>query len=143
MTADSRRDAWARVDGVHEIRKNGRHYKNLVGYVRPCATCGEPFTIHVSQAVANGQASNNNFGLKNCELHRQTMVDKNEVEKIRSANVTMAAELTAVYARNKALFEELQVMKARLAQYELTPALAAIAAVDTTNSALPKLPWEV
>lgn len=138
-----KRDAWARSDGTHEIQKNGRHYKNLVRFVRPCATCGEPFAIFVSQAVANGQATNNNFGLKNCELHRQTMVDKNEVEKIRSANVTMADELTAVYARNKALFEELQVMKGRLAQYELTPALAAIGTVDTTNGALTsKMPWE-
>lgn len=138
-----KRDAWLRSDGVHEIEKNGRHYKNLVRFVRPCASCGEPFAIFVSQAVANGNATNNNFGLKNCELHRQTMVDKNEVEKIRSANVTMAAELTAVYARNKTLFEEMQVIKARLAQYELTPALAAAGAVDTTNSVLPKMPWDV
>lgn len=138
----TKRDAWARTDGVHEINLKGKKYRNLVRFVRPCATCGELFAIFVSQAVANGEATNNNFGLKNCELHRQTMVNKSEVEKIRSANVTMAAELTAVYARNKTLFEELQVVKGRLAQYELTPALAAMGAVHTTNGALPKLPWE-
>jgi len=148
----SKRDTWQREPGAHDIEQHGRKYRNLVLFTRPCATCGERFGIYVSQAVADGHKSNNNFGLKNCEAHRTSAVDKAEVVALRTANATMQEELKGLYARNKLLFEELQTYKAKVAQYELGPAMAAFEATadmgcepvqNTSPSVLPsKMPWE-
>jgi hypothetical protein len=73
----------------------------------------------------------------------------------------MSEELQGLYGRVKDQFEEIQVLKAKLAKYELGPAMAAQVHIseigrrpndagigcdpvqNTTNGALPsKLPWE-
>lgn len=120
MTSNSR-DAWTREFGTHERTLKGKTYRNLVQFIRPCATqgCGSRFSIYVTQAVADGHKSNNNFGLKNCELHRNGTADREELAALRLYKHTTAAELTELYGRNKALFEELQVYKAKLATYDL------------------------
>lgn len=163
----SKRDPWQREPGAHDIERGGKKYRNLALYTRPCATCGTRFGIYVSQSVADGHKSNNNFGLKNCEQHRTSAVDKADATALRTANATMREELTGLYARNKAIFEELQQSKARLAVYELAPAMEAAAVEaaftgqstvrvfatedgigceavqNTTNSVLPfKMPWD-
>lgn len=119
----SKRDPWQREPGAHDIERGGKKYRNLALYTRACATCGTRFGIYVSQAVADGHKSNNNFGLKNCEQHRTSAVDRADAVALRTANATMRDELTGLYARNKAIFEELQQCKARLATYELGPAM--------------------
>lgn len=118
----SKRDPWQREPGVHDIERNGRAFKNLVLFTRECVTCKARFGIYVTQRVADGYGSNNNFGLKNCELHRSGQVGKAELEAMRTANATMKEELAGLYERVRLLFEELQQTKARLAQYELGPA---------------------
>lgn len=113
------RDAWTREFGAHDRTVGNKTYRNLVLFTRPCATCGAKFGIYVTQAVAEGHKSNNNFGLKNCEVHRSGTADREELSALRFYKQTTAAELTELYARNKALFEELQVCKAKLAQFDL------------------------
>lgn len=117
--------------------KRGREhtYANLTEFTRPCKTCEKPFSIFVTSKIAAGHADSNSFGLKNCEEHRQGHggVSSVEVEALRMSNATMRAELTGLYERDKALFAENQVLKARLATYELQSAMAAVA----------KMPWEL
>ena len=137
-----RRDGWERAStGAQTIK--GKAYRKLVEFTRPCATCEKPFSIFVTEKIANGHADSNSFGLKNCEVHRRNKAapDLGEQEKLRTANVTMSEELAGLYASNRDLFAELQVIKARLARYELPAAMAA--QEHTTNSVLPnKMPWE-
>jgi hypothetical protein len=102
-----------------------RTYRGLTEFTRPCATCGEPFAIHVTAKIAAGEADSNSFGLKNCEQHRRNFVATEAVtnETLRMANDVMKQELAGLYERNQELFAEVQVLKARLAQYELQPAM--------------------
>lgn len=160
------RAGWVQIPGTHEFSYKGRSYRNMARFERPCATCGENFPIFVTQKVADGGASSNNFGMKNCEKHRLRRVQHDgrdlgapahitgfarvtvengkyiteqaapgtlaeELERLRTANVTMKAELDNLYPVHKETFEKLQVveaenvaLKARLAQYELPAALA-------------------
>jgi hypothetical protein len=167
------RSEWERgTPGPKTIK--GREYKNLIEFKRPCASCGEPFSIYVTSKIANGHADSNSFALKNCEKHRRnrSAADESEVETLRTANVTMREELTGLYEQVRTQFEELQICKAKLAQYELPAALVEQAAnmmttamavpfgggpdydafdahgigcepvQNTSNGALPKHPWE-
>lgn len=141
------RTKWTRgTSGAQTIR--GKSYANLVEFHRPCLTCEKPFSIYVTDKIARGIADSNSFGLKNCEEHRRNkpQADRGEIETLRSANLTMRDELTGLYERVRLQFEEIQQVKARLAVYELAPAMAAIgceAVQNTTNGALPnKMPWE-
>ena len=129
------RSEWTRgTPGPKTIK--GREYKNLVEFTRSCTTCGEPFSIFVTQKIANGHADSNSFALKNCDKHRRnrSATDEHEVETLRTANVTMREELTGLYASNKELFDELQIAKAKLAQYELPAALVEHAASAMTTA---------
>jgi len=126
MTNTDKRAGWDRMPGTHDIDNGkGKTYRGLVRFERPCATCQEPFAIHVTQSTADGEASNSGFGLRNCEKHRMKMVPAGtgisvvEAEKLRTANATMKEELTGLYARNSALHAENQVLKSKLATYEL------------------------
>lgn len=115
----------------------GKSYKSLTEFTRQCATCDQPFSIFVTAKIAAGHADSNSFGLKNCDLHRRNKPasDLGEIDTLRTANVTMREELQGLYERVKTQFEELQVIKARLATYELAPAMAAQAQI--------KMPWEL
>lgn len=134
------------------VRGKNRTYKNLTPFSRPCAACGEMFSIHVTEKIAAGHADSNSFGLKNCEKHRRShgpTVDHAELEKLRMINVTMKGELDGLYARDAEHFAEIQSLKARLAQYELPAAMATLAeynAGDVKALGSPALaltfPWE-
>lgn len=120
------RTAWTR--GTAGPQKIGsKRYKHLVEFSRPCATCKQPFSIFVTDKIAEGLADSNNFGLKNCELHRRggAPVNAEELETLRSKDRVMADELAALYALNKELAEEVAALKERLAKYELQPAMLA------------------
>jgi hypothetical protein len=126
MTNTDRRADWDRMPGTCEISNGkGKVYRGMVRFERPCATCGERFGIHVTQSTADGEAHNSGFGLRNCEKHRMKMVPAgigvsvDAAEKLRTANVTMKEELTGLYARNAALHAENEILKSRLAVYEL------------------------
>lgn len=134
------RTPWTRGPaGPKEIK--GRIYKKLIEFSRPCASCGQPFSIFVTEKIAAGHADSNSFGLRNCERHRRnkTAQDAAEVETLRTYSTTVKDELAGLYAENKALRE-------RLALYELPQAMQAVAndtAPPTTDSPLPhKMPWE-
>lgn len=119
------RSAWTR-GRTGETEINGHTYKNLTEFYRPCATCGNNFSIYVTGRVAAGHADSNSFGLKNCEEHRRNRPKSDsDGPKLHAANVTMAEELKGLYARVQEQFEEIQRLKARLALYELPAAFAA------------------
>lgn len=128
------RTGWTR--GENGPRKIGRKtYGNLTPFTRPCAVCGEPFSIFVTPKIAIGNADTNNFGLRNCEKHRRSKEaggPEDDMAGLRMANEIMKQELAGLYARLAELNE-------RLAQYELQPAMAKIA---HTNGAA-KMPWEL
>lgn len=129
------RTGWTRgaSNGDVQIKNNRtgamKTYKNLVEFKRPCAMCGEPFAIYVTRKIANGEADSNSFGLKNCEQHRRSSIREvqPELETLRTTNATMKSELAGLYERGNAQFGEIQELKARLAKYELQPAMEAAA----------------
>lgn len=118
------RTEWTRGT-ANEVKVKNRTYKNLVEFSRPCATCEKPFSIFVTKKIADGHADSNSFGLKNCPDHRRNKPIGEAGDAVQMANNTMKEELAGLYARDKAMFAEIQELKARLAKYELGPAMAA------------------
>ena len=124
------RSEWTEgTTGDHRIGK--RKYNNLTEYSRPCKTCGARFSIFVTKKIADGFADSNSFGLKNCEKHRRgggTPKNVQENDTVNLVNTTMKKELEAVYRENAEL-------RARMAKYELQPAMERAAQAH-------KMPWE-
>lgn len=123
------RTGWIR-GGTGEVTlqrpgKAPKSYKNLTEFKRPCASCGENFSIFVTRKIADGGADSNSFGLRNCEKHRRVPLRAAgpELEELRMANRTMKEELAALYKRDQEHFAEVQQLKAQLAKYELQPAM--------------------
>ena len=100
------RSAWTR--GANRLRTRGTGH--LVEFTRPCAQCGRPFSILVTEKIASGEGDSNSFGLKNCEEHRRNY---------KPAKRDYEAELAVLYERDKAQVAEIQELKARLHAYEL------------------------
>ena len=101
------------------VRIKNKTYTNLVEFTRRCATCNAPFSIYVTKKIACGEADSNNFGYKNCELHRKSPVRgvaSPELETLRMQNQVMKEELTGLYAKIRDLTD-------RLALYELPAAM--------------------
>lgn len=159
---NSRREGWERMPGLHEIHNGkGKVYRGMVRFERACLTCTEPFGIYITQSTADSEGHNSSFGLRNCEKHRMKMVahgtNAGELEKLRMMVSTMKDELDPLYARNTAMFAEIQVLKAenevlrgKFATYELQPAMerAAKLPADAVGQQLArefaaknKLPW--
>jgi hypothetical protein len=99
-----------RTDWTRTAEGLGRK-KNLVQFSRPCATCGNSFSIVVTKKIADGKADSNSFGLKNCEEHRRGTKPASDLE-------TMRAELAVLKQRDKELFAENQALKAKIAALE-------------------------
>lgn len=143
------RTEWKRGEpGPRKIGK--KTYVNLVEFSRSCATCGKPFSIHVTAKIANGGADSNSFGLKNCLEHRRGgPKDTTELDQLRMANNVMREELDGLYARDKELFAENQVLKARLVVYETPNAdpfrdqVIEALVRDASRTLTPKMPWEL
>lgn len=154
MAKTSNRNGWTRLPGVHEIDTGkGKIYRGLVKFARPCASCAADFTIHVTEAVADGNSHNSSFGLRNCELHRMKMVapsmaaSSEELESLRSWKATVTEELKGFDQMRRdynRLYEENSVLKARLAKYELAPAMEAVKpnGLGFRGATKNKLPWE-
>lgn len=119
-------------------------FLHLYRVTRSCKSCHAEISIDVTKRALLGQAKNAGLQLRNCPKCRadrkaggpgsrgglsrpvaEPVESGNELERLRTANATMTEELSGVYARNKELFAEVQVLKARLAVYELAPAMQA------------------
>ena len=152
------KDGWTLERDHNKITLGKKEYRNMEEWARPCGVCGEKFNIYVR---ANGGMVNSSFGLKTCKEHRGQKIvggvlDTEELEKLRMANNVMKDELDGLYARNAALFAELQIVKAenatlrnKFAPYELQPAMERAAAfpADIVGQQLlqkfkEKMPWE-
>ena len=108
------RSEWIRGEtGPQKI--GTRSYKRLTEFSRPCATCKQPFSIFVTEKIAEGLADSNNFGLRNCEIHRRgaAPIDSEELESLRTKDRVMADELSGLYATIRDLKERLAKAEAR------------------------------
>ena len=152
------KDGWTLERDHNKITLGKKEYRNMEEWTRPCGVCGEKFNIYVR---ANGGMVNSSFGLKTCKEHRGQKIvggvlDTEELEKLRMANKVMKDELDGLYARNSALFAEVQILKAenetlrnKFAPYELQPAMERQAALpaDVVGQQLlqkfkEKMPWD-
>ena len=108
------RSEWIRGEtGPQKI--GTRSYKRLTEFSRPCATCKQPFSIFVTEKIAEGLADSNNFGLRNCEVHRRgaAPIDSEELESLRTKDRVMADELSGLSATIRDLKERLAKAEAR------------------------------
>ncbi|MEL7086878.1 MAG: hypothetical protein AAGL98_00300 [Planctomycetota bacterium] len=127
-------------------------FVHLYRVTRPCVTCGTEISLDVSKRALDGEAKNSGLLLRNCPTCRaarkngapgsrggksrpQAPASEHapapaatpaagpyaEVVRERDEYAETIMELTS---RNRALFEELQQCKARLATYELQGAMA-------------------
>jgi hypothetical protein len=114
------RSAWTKAgSGPQTI--NGKSYKNLVEFKRPCATCGEPFSIFVTNRIASGHADSNSFGLKNCEQHRRGGRTNAEEQAKDLAIRNLRDECESHLAYIQELKAELALYKPPTAQEVLQP----------------------
>jgi hypothetical protein len=127
------KDGWTLEREHEKVTLGKKQYRNMEEWTRPCAVCAAKFSIFVR---ANGGGGvNASFGLKTCKEHRGqrlaggSNVDvktlRDEMDLLRSElDLTVSKfDYDALLAKHKAQFEELQVLKARLAKYELQPAM--------------------
>jgi hypothetical protein len=124
--------------------------------VRQCPTCSNAIELDVTTKALKGEAKNHGLALRRCKACRQALkkgpqaytIHKEAVqqpvqgvpvvtdESLRSMVKVMTEEMDGLYAENKDL-------KARLAKYELQPALVRENLGHASNGGLPtKLPWE-
>lgn len=129
------RTEWTKGNSGPQTIK-GKSYKELTEFTRPCATCGEPFSIYVTKKIANGHADSNSFGLKNCEKHRRNKpaVDNDEIEELKRVNAVLLASLADAEKLVAQAYAELDALKAK---YELPGALQ-----RTAEASKEKMPWD-
>lgn len=136
-------DGWS---GGTPITKRFRgDFVHLYRLTRPCKSCGAEIKIDVTKRALDGEAKNAGLLLKNCTTcradrknggvgsrggtSRPQVETAGGAEHLVTANATMKQELVGVYAENREL-------RARLAKYELQPAMEALASSPLT------MPWE-
>jgi hypothetical protein len=133
------KDGWTHDRDHDKVQLGKKQYRNMEEWARPCAVCGEKFSIFVR---ANS-GTNSSFGLRTCKVHRgerpgaNGMAAPGEVDALRTANATMREELDGLYV-------QLKELRDRLAKYELPAVMAVVSSApqSTSNSDLPKsFPW--
>lgn len=140
------KDGWNLERNHDKITLGKKQYRNMEEWCRPCAVCGEPFTIYVR---ASAGAVNASFGLRTCKDHRGMKpgvtgtlhgISSEEFDAVKQERDEAWEANLELLAKHKAVFDDLQVAKGeiaslrgRLAQYELPEAMAA---------AKNKMPWE-
>lgn len=142
-------------------------YIHLYRVTRPCATCSAEISLDVTKKALQGSTKNAGLLLRNCPQCRAerkaggpgsrggksrptvdapatpVQADTGELERLRMMVATMKAELDPLYARVREQFEEIQQLKARLAKYELQPAMGELQKVTASNGGLHShMPWE-
>lgn len=137
------KEGWTHERDHDKVTLGKKQYRNMEEWSRPCALCGNPFSIFVRTGAGE---LNSSFGLRTCKDHRGqkipggSVTDGPEIEALRMSNAVMKQELDGAYAQAKTLFEENQVLKARLARYELQGAIQEHATNSEPASNL-TFPW--
>lgn len=140
------KDGWTHDRDHDKVQLGKKQYRNMEEWSRPCAVCGEKFSIYV-RGNAPGGLVNSSFGLRTCRTHRGEkpgtagMPAPGEVDTLRTANATMSEELTGLYARLREQGDTIDMLQDMLSRYELGPAMAAAAAAYVKPVQL-KMPWE-
>ena|ERR1700720_3170241 len=103
------RSEWERVaEGPRFLQ--GRSYKHLIEFRRPCKACGEPFSIYVTEKIADEHADSNSFGLVNCPEHRRGRAPNGSRDS--SKERVMSEELAGLYAIERELRTEVKKLLA-------------------------------
>lgn len=124
---------WVQIESHDRLSIGPKTYRNMVVWQRACAVCNEAFTIPLKA----GDVTNSNFGLKNCKAHRGMKpgapVQGAEFDELKKENAEYADAIGENLALIGQLRRENDALKAKLAEYELQPRMAAM-----QN----KLPWQ-
>jgi hypothetical protein len=148
------KDGWTLEREHDKVQLGKKQYRNMEEWTRPCAVCAEKFSIFVR---TNGAGVNASFGLKTCRQHRGQLSAAaagpgvENIAALRAENEKLKTQLQNVNSYcaslervHKEQFEELQVVEARLAKYELQPAMEAMSEAHTTNGVAQEslaFPW--
>lgn len=139
-------------------------FVHLYRLTRPCNTCGAEMSIDVSKRALEGKARNAGLLLRNCPKCREERknggpgsrggksrptvdspnappADKSELERLQMMVNNLKAEVDPVYERNREMYAENQVLKARLSKYELNEATFEQALVDPPIVSSETSPW--
>lgn len=132
------KDGWT-LEREHERVTLGRKsYRNMEEWSRPCAVCGEKFSIFTNM---NSAGTNSSFGLKTCKEHRGQKVGGGVIMGEEYAQILQ--ERDEAWATNTELLTQNAELRRRLAQYELPEALRQAAAEPATGGGLhSRMPWE-
>lgn len=141
------KDGWTLELQHDKVQLGRKAYRNMEEWSRPCGVCGEKFSIFTRANEASPSAS---FGLRTCKPHRGQKIAGGtfvtigpEIDGLRMANAVMKEELDGLYVRHSDLFAETQELKARLATYELGPAMDNLARYNGADvRPRIKMPWE-
>jgi hypothetical protein len=142
------KDGWTHERDHDKVTLGRKQYRNMQEWSRPCAICGEKFTIHVR---ASDDVVNSSFGLRTCKNHRGQKIGGGVVvatdEALRAAYLKLEETHSMLVERWEGLqplYDELQQfygvqlkeiaelkrenadLRTRLSRYELGPRLAAI-----------------
>jgi hypothetical protein len=146
------KDGWTNERDHDKITLGKKQYRNMEEWSRPCAVCGEKFSIFVRAAAG---AVNASFGLRTCKEHRgqktgaagvlvsSEQVDELKKELAEAYEVSMnhMQEKGEIARKYEAAFAEIQALKAELhafkSKHELGPAMEAA----KNNSKI--FPWGV
>lgn len=153
----SKNELWTKLDNQKSLTSNGTQYRNMQTWQRKCALCDVEFVAHTPGSAPPDAPPT----VTTCEEHRGApqaikygwlawdgknvvpgprmkigaagMASTDGVDAMQMANSVMKEELAGLYASRNDLFQEVQALKAKLAQYDLPAAMAA---------AQNKMPWE-
>lgn len=150
------REGWVHVTDHASTYIEGKQYKHMREWSRPCAICGGAIAAFEKMNTVD---ANSRFSNRTCKEHRGLLpafekgfiawnkdagaivaggkcknsdgtgeivtADGEELERLRMMVASMKEELDPLYARNKELFAEIQVLKAKMATFLLQPAMEA------------------
>ena len=145
------RTGWVHVKDHESVTLNGKQYRHMREWRRPCAICGADFPAYEKSGTVDASSR---FSSRTCDAHRGLMpaFEKGYIGWSKEAGQVvpgvrcgvgtpsapagdalndtemLEAELSGVYARLDAAKQEVAALKARLAKYELAPAIAEAAA---------------
>lgn len=105
------RTGWEKI-GAGPRYINGRNYPHLVEFRRLCKTCEAPFSIFVTERIAQGLADTNNFAMRNCQRHRRGSGNV-ELDATRSKISVMSEEMNGLYVTERELRAKIAMLEAK------------------------------
>ncbi len=143
------REGWTRVAQHDSVQLGGKQYRHMEEWSRPCAICETKFSVYEKSGQVD---ANSRFSNRTCEAHRGLLpaFEKGFIAWDKDAGTmtagyacsgavanddlaTVTKERDEAWEMNVELMTELGKLKARLAKYELQPAMQSISE---------KMPWE-